>query len=54
MSDFMRVQCKTFDGTTLRDSFFRVKGERMPVLVMTKGLTLLKGRERLETYLPKS
>lgn len=42
MTDFNRIEFKTFDGIALRGNCFKAKGDRTPVIVMTQGLTLLK------------
>src|ERR1700744_2047173 len=42
MTDFNRIEFKTFAGIALRGNFFKAKGDRTPVIVMTQGLTLLK------------
>lgn len=42
MNDFQRIEFRTFDGTILRGNLFKGKGESVPGIVMTQGLTLLK------------
>jgi uncharacterized protein len=42
MSDYDRVEFETIDGVILRGDFFAAEGERVPCIVMTQGLCLLK------------